>query len=193
MAWLLGQDQSWPSMAVVLIGFHMAPNGVLTGSLSRKFRGGSPDRHQIQPSCQKWTEILRDLGRDFRIFWIFPKWKTAGMVGQDSAWEVQKRYFPLKKQVFLQFLAISHYLGVPPGVPPSLLLAPLGHLTVLDPLGAAVVIVQNPLWITKGWLPDVPHPVADQSLAHDASPHGLAWAGPMQGKQSSGRRKQISE
>ena len=63
MAWLLGKDQSWQNMVLVLIGLHMAPNGVLTGSLSRKFRGGSPDRHQIQPSCQKWIEIFRDLGR----------------------------------------------------------------------------------------------------------------------------------
>ena len=70
------QNPGWPAwhgfvaettlsqnIVLVLIGLHMAPNGVLTGSLSRKFRGGSPDRHQIQPSCQKWIEIFRDLGR----------------------------------------------------------------------------------------------------------------------------------
>ena len=62
MAWLLGKDQSWQNMVLVLIGLHMAPNGVLTGSLSRKFRGGSPDGHQIQPSCQKLIEIFRELG-----------------------------------------------------------------------------------------------------------------------------------
>ena len=82
------QNPGWPAwhgflaettlsqnMVLVLIGLHMAPNGVLTGSLSRKFRGGSPDRHQIQPSCQKCIEIFWDLGRVgsgfLRIFRIF--------------------------------------------------------------------------------------------------------------------------
>ena len=83
MAWLLGKDQSWQNMVLVLIGLHMAPNGVLTGSLSRKFRGGSPNRHQIQPSCQKCIEILRDLGRDLADFPDFsrndPKWAPRAL------------------------------------------------------------------------------------------------------------------
>ena len=29
----------------------------------------------------KWAKKFRDMGRDFRIFRIFPKWKTAGLVG----------------------------------------------------------------------------------------------------------------
>ena len=89
------------TMVLDLIRTLMAPNLDPRASPGSFFRAGSPGSHQIQPSCQKWTEILRDLGRDFRIFRIFPKWKTAGMVGQDSAWEVQKHYFRSKNLGFL--------------------------------------------------------------------------------------------
>ena len=87
MAWLLGKDQSWQNMVLVLIGLHMAPNGVLTGSLSRKFRGGSPDRHQIQPSCQTWIEIFRDLGRVGSGFCGFPDFSRNEPNCPPGPWE----------------------------------------------------------------------------------------------------------
>ena len=61
--------------------------------------------------------IFGDLGQDFRIFRIFPKWKTATLVGQDSAWEVQKRYFRLKNLVFWAIFGHFPLFGGFPWVP----------------------------------------------------------------------------
>ena len=129
---VFGRPQSWEILDLGLIRTFMAPNLDPRASPGSFFQAGSPGSHQIQPSCQKWTEIFRDSGRDFRIFRIFPKWKTATLVGQDSAWEVQKRYFRPKNLVFLAIFGNFPLFGGSPGVPPSLLLAPLGHLTVFN-------------------------------------------------------------
>ena len=62
---------------------------------------------------------------DFRIFRIFPKWKTATLVGQDSAWEVQKRYFRPKNLGFWAIFGHFPLYGGFPWVPYWPLLAPL--------------------------------------------------------------------
>ena len=53
------------NMVLGLIRTLMAPNLDPRPSPGIFLRCGSPGRHQIQPSCQKWLQIFRDLGRDF--------------------------------------------------------------------------------------------------------------------------------
>ena len=60
-----------------------APNPAMVGKMTQNIRGFGSG----------WVGI-------FRNFRIFPKWKTATLVGQDSAWEVQKRYFRPKNLGF---------------------------------------------------------------------------------------------
>ena len=85
-----------------------APNPAMVGKMTQNIRGFGSG----------WVGI-------FRNFRIFPKWKTATLVGQDSAWEVQKRYFLPKNRGFGLVFTISHYMGVSPGSPYWPLLAPL--------------------------------------------------------------------
>ena len=56
-----------------LIRARMAPNLDLRASPGSFFRNGSPGSNQIQPSCQRWPEILRDLGRDLSNFPDLPQ------------------------------------------------------------------------------------------------------------------------
>ena len=48
-------------MVLVLIGVHMAPNRVLTGSPGRELRGGADYRGGLVPNVRKWANILGDL------------------------------------------------------------------------------------------------------------------------------------
>ena len=59
----------------------MAPNLDPRASPGSFFQAGSPGKSQIQPSCQKWAEIFRDLGRDFSEFSDFPQ-----MENRDLGW-----------------------------------------------------------------------------------------------------------
>ena len=70
----------------------------------------------------------------FRNFRIFPKWKTATLVGQDSAWEVQKHYFLPKNIGFGIIFGHFPLYGGFPWVP---LLAPIGPFVTPDirPIG----------------------------------------------------------
>ena len=47
-------------MVLVLIGVHMAPNRVLTGSPGRELRGGADYRVGLVPNVRKWANILGD-------------------------------------------------------------------------------------------------------------------------------------
>ena len=67
----------------------------------------------------------------FGFFGFSPNGKPRASLDSSRPGKSKNGIFGQKIQVFGAFSAISHYLGVPPGVPPSLLLAPLGHLTVL--------------------------------------------------------------
>ena len=65
-------------MVLVLIGVHMAPNRVLTGSPGRELRGGADYRVGLVPNVRKWTQILGDpagLGEGWVGFsGFFPEW-----------------------------------------------------------------------------------------------------------------------
>ena len=78
---------------------------------------------------QSW-EILGFSG----FFRIFRYWKTATLVGQDSAWEVQKRYFRPKNLSFLDYFWPFPIIW---GFPLGPLLAPLGPYVTPDirPIG----------------------------------------------------------
>ena len=67
-------------------------------------------------------------GGNFRIFRIFPKWKTATLVGQGLAWEVQKRYFRPKN---LGFWAIFGHIPLFGGFPWAPLWGPIGSYWLL--------------------------------------------------------------
>ncbi len=76
-------------------------------------------------------------GGNFRIFRIFPKWKTATLVGQGLAWEVQKRYFRPKNLGFWVIFCHFPLFGGFPGSPIGLywaLLAHVGPAAVAKPL-----------------------------------------------------------
>ena len=47
-------------MVLVLIGVHMAPNRVLTGSPGRELQGGADYRVGLVPDIQKCTNIFGD-------------------------------------------------------------------------------------------------------------------------------------
>ena len=68
----------------------------------------------------------------FGFFGFSPNGKPRASLDRTRPGKSKNVIFGKKTLVFQLFWAISHYLGVPPGVPPSLLLAPLGHLTVID-------------------------------------------------------------
>ena len=119
----------------------MAPNLDPRASPGSFFQARSSGRHQIQPWWEKLHKILVDLGRVgsgfFGIFGFSPNGKPRPWLDSSRPGESKNAIFGQKIQVFGLFLAISHYLGVPPGVPPSLLLAPLGHLTVFIYVGVS--------------------------------------------------------
>ena len=78
----------------------MAPNLDPRASRGSFFQARSPGRLQIQPSCQKWAEIFRDLGLDFLEFSDFPQ-----MENRDLGWLAlglgsPKTIFSAKKQGF---------------------------------------------------------------------------------------------
>ena len=47
-------------MVLVLIGVHMAPNRVLTGSPGRELQGGADYRVGLVPDIRKLTNMLKD-------------------------------------------------------------------------------------------------------------------------------------
>ena len=112
-----GWARTCENVVLGLIRTLMAPNLDPRASPGSFFRAGSPGSHQIQPSCQKWTEILWDLDRNFQIFRIFPKWKTAGFVGWISAWGIQKRDFWHNNISFLRIFFHFRLFGGFPWVP----------------------------------------------------------------------------
>ena len=79
-----------------------------------------------------WGGLRAGKSLDFRIFQIFPKWNTATLVGQDSAWEVQKRYFRSKKTMFFgYFWPYPIIWGFPLGLP----VGPFGSVHSAGPVG----------------------------------------------------------
>ena len=90
--------------------------------------------------CSALGKARIEVGILVEIGWLgSPKMSVPGIApnGTPRPWLDRSRPGESKDGIFGQntfvfelFWAISHYLGVPPGVPPSLLLAPLGHLTV---------------------------------------------------------------
>ena len=84
----------------------------------------------------KMDRNIEGFGSGFSDFSDFPQMENRGLGWINLGLGSPKTVFSAKKPWFLdQFWAISHYLGVPPGVPPSFLLAPLGHLTVAKGIG----------------------------------------------------------
>ena len=72
-----------------MIGVHMAPNGVLTGSPGRELAGEADGGVGLAPRVQKWTEKIGDPGPG----WVpkiagpgdRPKLETDGMAEEISA------------------------------------------------------------------------------------------------------------
>ena len=100
----------------------MAPNLDPRASPGSFFRAGSPGSHQIQPSCQKWTEIFRDLGRDFSDF---PQMENRGLRWIDLGLGSPNTLFSDKKHRFLgNFWPFPIIWGFPLGP----LLGPIGPI-----------------------------------------------------------------
>ena len=99
------------NMVLWLIRTLMAPNLDPRASPGSFFQAGSPGKSQIQPSCQKWAEKIRDLGRDF--FWIFgfsPNGKPRPWLDRSRPGESKNTIFEQKTEVCVWFFAISNFL-----------------------------------------------------------------------------------
>ena len=110
----------------------MAPNLDPRASPGSFFQAGSPGKSQIQPSCQKWAEIFRDLGRDFSEFSDFPQMENRDLGWTGLGLGSPKTLFSAKKTWFLGYfwpypIIWGFPLGPPVG-PYWLLLAPIGLL-----------------------------------------------------------------
>ena len=62
-------------MVLVLIGVHMAPNRVLTGSPGRELQGGADYRVGLVPDIQKCANVFGDPARPGRVLaGFFAEW-----------------------------------------------------------------------------------------------------------------------
>ena len=106
MAWLLGKGQSFPAktrpgclakqdlaetgpsknMVLVLMGVHMAPNRVLTGSPGRELRGGADGVGGLVPNILKYANKNWDPAGSGRVW--------AGFSGFSPEWSGKVREGP---------------------------------------------------------------------------------------------------